>query len=270
MDTILKKIDPRYYQISVLSFLVLYGLFVLHFEVSFLQVLFTLSFALGTQYLCSRYLASIPFEYKSALISALSLCLILRSNFLLWISLGAILSIASKFILRLNNKHIFNPTNFGIVALLGTGQIWVSAGQWGNFAFFAFLMACLGFLVVFRSSRSDVTIAFLFFYLSFIFARSYSLGEPMTIPIHRIQSGALLLFSFFMISDPKSTPDSRLGRIVFALLVAIGAYWIQFKWFKTNGLLWSLAFFSLWTPLIDKLLSAPQFEWNKTTSVEGI
>ena len=38
----------------------------------------------------------------------------------------------------------------------------------------------------------------------------------------QLQSGALLLFTFFMISDPKTTPDSRVGRILFGVLVAAG------------------------------------------------
>ena len=71
------------------------------------------------------------------------------------------ITISSKFLLRLRGKHIFNPTNFGLVALLlMTDAVWVSPGQWGNVAFFGFLMACLGGLVVHRALRSDVAIAF--------------------------------------------------------------------------------------------------------------
>ena len=100
--------------------------------------------------------------------------------------------------------------------LLLTDQVWVSPGQWGSVAFFAFLMACLGGLVVNRASRSDVTYAFIAFYCALMFGRSIYLGEPMAIPLHRLESGALLLFTFFMISDPKTTPDSRAGRVLFA------------------------------------------------------
>ena len=114
--------------------------------------------------------------------------------------------------IRINGKHLFNPTNFGVVAMmLATGLVWVSPAQWGNVAFFAFLMACLGGLVVNRAARSDVTFAFIGFYMSLVFGRSLWLGEPLVIPLHRLQSGALLLFTFFMISDPRTTPNSR-GR----------------------------------------------------------
>ena len=169
--------------------------------------------------------------------------------------------------IRINGKHLFNPTNFGVVAMmLATGLVWVSPAQWGNVTFFAFLMACLGGLVVNRAARSDVTFAFIVFYMSLVFGRSLWLGEPLVIPLHRLQSGALLLFTFFMISDPRTTPNSRVGRILFALLVAYGAWYVQFRMFRTNGLLWSLAFFSLTVPLIDRLLPGTRYEWSRPTT----
>jgi Na+-translocating ferredoxin:NAD+ oxidoreductase RnfD subunit len=85
-----------------------------------------------------------------------------------------------------------------------------------------------------------VTVAFIVSWTALVFARSVWLGEPLSIPVHRLENGALLLFTFFMISDPKTTPDSRAGRIVFAMLIALGGWYVQFRWFRTNGLLWSL------------------------------
>jgi Na+-translocating ferredoxin:NAD+ oxidoreductase RnfD subunit len=89
------------------------------------------------------------------------------------------------------------------------------------------------------------------------------LGDPLHIPLHQLESGALLLFAFFMISDPKTTPDSRAGRVVFAFLVAFGAAYVQFRLFRTNGLLWSLALFSLAVPLLDRLLPGERYSWNR-------
>src|SRR5262249_48681241 len=158
---------------------------------------------------------------RSPLISGLSLCLLLRTNEPALALAAGVLAVASKFVIRLRDKHLFNPTNFALVVLmLLTDQVWVSAGQWGNGVLFAFLLACLGGLVVTRAARSDVSLAFLGFYSLLLLGRSCWLGEPFTIPLHRLQSGALLLFSFFMISDPKTTPNSRTGRILFALVVA--------------------------------------------------
>jgi hypothetical protein len=218
---------------------------------------------LATQLAWTRGRRLPAFDARSALISGLSLCLLCRANDPLLRVAAAIVAISSKFLVRIRGKHVFNPTNIGLaVMLLVSDAVWVSPGQWGNPAWFAFLMAGLGFLVVTRAARADVTLAFLFFYAALVAGRSYWLGEPAAIPIHRLQSGALLLFAFFMISDPKTTPDSRAGRLLFAALVAAGAWYVQFRLFRTNGLLWSLACGSLLVPLIDRLLPGSRYAWS--------
>lgn len=260
--------DARIFQIAVLAGLLVYGLGWLDFEVSAAHALATIAGVLLTQWAATRWWRLPKFDPRSALISGLSLCLLLRSNTLTFVVLGAVVTILSKFVLRWRGKHLFNPTNFGLVTMMAAtgGRAWVSPGQWGNVAFFGFLLACLGGLVVNRAARADVTLAFLGFYLALVFGRSIWLGEPMTIPLHRLQSGALLLFAFFMVSDPKTTPDSRAGRIVFAALVALGAWFITFGLFRTNGLLWSLALFSFSVPFIDRLLPGARYEWKPSQS----
>ncbi|HEX9942823.1 MAG TPA: RnfABCDGE type electron transport complex subunit D [Thermoanaerobaculia bacterium] len=256
--------DPRLYQILVLSCLLVYGVARLDLEVRPGRVLLLLSAALLTQYACTRAWRLPAFDPRSALISGLSLCLLLRSNSAALAALAAVATVASKFVIHVRGKHVFNPTNFGIVAtMLATGgAVWVSPGQWGSAAFFAFLIACLGGLVVNRAARSDVTYAFLAFYLAVLFGRALWLGQPMAIPLHQLGSGAFLIFTFFMISDPKTTPDSRAGRVLFALLVALGAGFVHFVLYRPNGLLLSLAFLSPVVPLIDALLPGERYVWR--------
>jgi enediyne biosynthesis protein E5 len=258
--------DPRVYQIVTLATLLAYGMAWLDFDVTPERVVLLLASALATQALCDR-LASTPFNPKSALISGLSLCLLLRTNSQAVAIAAAVVTIAAKFVFRVRGKHIFNPTNGGIVAMmLLTNAVWVSPGQWGSAVFFAFLMGCAGGIVVNRVARADVTYAFIAFYCALVFGRSLYLGEPLAIPLHRLESGALLLFTFFMISDPKTTPDSRAGRVLFAALVAFGAWYVQFRLFRTNGLLWSLALFSLAVPVIDWLLPGRRYSWSPAAS----
>jgi enediyne biosynthesis protein E5 len=256
--------DPRLYQIGTLASLLVYGIGWLDFDITVPRALLLLGTVLATQAACDRWTsgADARVNVRSALISGLSLCLLLRTNRAELAVLAAIVTIASKFAVRFRGKHIFNPTNGGIVAMmLLTGQVWVSPSQWGYAAFFGFLMACAGGVVVNRALRSDVTYAFIVFYAALLFGRSLYLGEPLTIPLHRMESGALLLFAFFMISDPKTTPNSRAGRLLFSALVAVGAWYVQFRLFRTNGLLWSLAACSLTVPLIDWLLPAAGYAW---------
>lgn len=256
--------DPRLYQIAVLSSLLVYGVLRLDLEVTAPRAVVLLGTALLCQLACTRLWRLPAFDPRSALISGLSLCLLLRTNSLLFAALAAVITIASKFVIRWRGKHIFNPTNFGIVALLlATDRVWVSPGQWGSAAYFSFLVACLGGLVVNRAARSDVTYAFLAFYLTVLFGRALWLGQPPTIPLHQLGSGAFLIFTFFMISDPKTTPDTRSGRILFALLVALGAGFVHFVLYRPNGLILSLAFLSPVVPLLDRLLPGERYVWRR-------
>ena len=255
--------DPRLYQIATLASLLTYGVLRQDLEVQAATAATIILTALVTQAVCTWLSRRSRVDPRSALISALSLCLLLRTGSLELAMLTAVVAIASKFVLRIGDKHVFNPTNFAlIVVILTTGEIWVSPGQWGSGLVFAFLLACAGGLVVNRAARADVTLAFLAIWAGLLVARSLWLGEPLAIPVHRLQNGALVLFAFFMISDPRTTPDSRAGRLLFAALVALGAYVVQFWLFRTNGLLWSLAVCSLAVPVIDRLLPGSRYQWR--------
>ncbi len=255
--------DPRYYQIAVLAGLLTYGTFVLEFDLRPWQIPLTLIVALFTQWACSRIWKLPAFDPRSALISALSLCLLLRVDAWWVAAAAAVAAIASKFVIHVGRKHIFNPTNGAIVLmLLVTPAAWLSPGQWGSVAFFAFLMACLGGLVAYRALRSDVALAFIVVYAALMFGRSWYLGEPMTIPMRRLESGGLLLFTFFMISDPRTTPDHPVARVLFGALVACVGWYIQFRLFRTNGIIWSLALCAPLVPVLDRWLPGRRFSWT--------
>ena len=258
----MKRLDPRLYQIGALTVLLLYGIFALNFDVTLFRAAILVGIAIGTQAVCSR-IKHVAFDPRSAAISGLSLSLLLRSESIALLIAAAAIAVGSKFVIRINGKHVFNPTNGAIVAMmLMSNRVWVSPGQWGNVAFFGFLITCIGGLVVNRAARSDVTYAFIVFWSALVIGRSLYVGEPLTIPFHRLESGALLLFTFFMISDPKTTPDSRAGRILFAALVAFGGWYINYRLFRTNGILWSLAGAAILVPMIDALLPATRYVWH--------
>ena len=257
----MRRLDPRLYQIAALTLLLGYGVFILRFDVTLGRAAATVATALATQAACAR-LWKIAFDPRSAMISGLSLSLLLRSDSLLLMLAAAVAAIAGKFIVRRRGKHVFNPTNGAIVLmLLASNRVWVSPGQWGTAAFATFLLLCLGGLVVNRAARGDVTLAFMAAWSAIVIGRSLFLGDPFPVPLHRLESGALLIFTFFMISDPKTTPDSRTGRIVFAACVAAVAGYIEFNLFRTNGVLWALAAAAPAVPFLDALFPARRYHW---------
>ena len=130
--------DPRLYQIASLSILLLYGLIFLYFDVSIWHIVVTLGVAQLTQYACTRYFNIPSFDPKSALISSLSLCLLLRTNHLPVAAFVALNAIGSKFVIRWNNKHVFNPTNLALAVILASGLGWISPGNGGKLSGSAF------------------------------------------------------------------------------------------------------------------------------------
>ena len=261
--------DPRVYQSAILLGLLLYGSLELDFDVTAGRAVLLVVAALATQWIGTRMSGLPRFDPLSPLISAFSLALLLRTGDE-WLAVaGAVLAIASKFVARHRGKHLFNPTNVALVTLMSvTDRAWVSPGQWGSLAWFAFLMACLGTLVVTRAARADVTLGFLATFVALQIGRALWLGDPIAIPLHRLENGGLLLFAFFMISDPKTTPDSRTGRLLFAALVAAGAYYVQFRLFRTNGLLWSLALSSFVVPLLDWRFPGERYSWTRSSPMD--
>ena len=144
--------------------------------------------------------------------------------------LAAVVAIASKFTLRVRGKHVFNPTNFALVAMMLVTQAACGSrpGSGAAESSSRSLLASAGGLVVNRAARADVTLAFLACYAALLVGRSLWLGEPLAIPLHRLENGALVLFAFFMISDPKTTPDSRAGAHPVRGAGGAGAHAVQF------------------------------------------
>jgi Na+-transporting NADH:ubiquinone oxidoreductase subunit NqrB len=68
--------------------------------------------------------------FRSAWVTGLGVAILLRSDVLWLPALASLLAIGSKFVLRVSDRHLFNPANFGIgVLLLATGHAWVSPSQ---------------------------------------------------------------------------------------------------------------------------------------------
>ena len=254
--------DPRYYQIAVLSSLLCYGIVALDFPIAAHLALTIVTIALGTQWIAGKVFAIRKFDPLSPLITSLSLTLLLRTDSLAVAILAAALAIGSKFLLRVNGKHVFNPANFALVTLsFATPMAWLSSGQWGNATLLAFAFACLGLLVLTKARRAETTLSFLGTFAALLIGRALWLGDPLAIPVHQLQSGALLLFAFFMISDPKTTPDHVIGRGLYGALVAVIAYVIQFVFYQPHGAITALILTSPCVPLIDRLLSGARYSW---------
>ncbi len=267
MDIRARLRDPRYFQIAVLSTFVSYGILALDFGIRPENAVVIVTTALLFQF-AGTLAARLPrFDPLSPLITSLSLTLLLRTDSVVLAAIAAFIAISSKFLIRIRGKHVFNPANVAIVVLiLSSDHAWISSGQWGNAAISAFAIGCLGFIVLTRARRAETTIAFLGSYALLLFGRAFWLGDPLTIPLHQLQNGALLVFAFFMISDPKTTPDTAAGRILYGILVASVAFAIRFGLYQPHAPIFALVTTAPLVPIIDYLWRGRTYHWSRVAS----
>jgi Na+-transporting NADH:ubiquinone oxidoreductase subunit NqrB len=254
--------DPRIFQILFLGILLAAGAWLRDFSIRPEQIVLTFASAIATQAALNRAWGLKGVGFRSPIITAFSLSLLLRADNLWAHPVAAFVAIAAKFLIRFRGKHGFNPGNLG--AVLGLSVLpgaWVSPGQWGQDVALAGWFVVLGTVVVHRARRVDISWAFLGFHLGALALRVAWLGQRWAIWTHQLANGGLLLFAFFMISDPMTIPNNPRGRLAHAALVTAIAYVWQFELYRTNALLWALFFAAPVVPLWDFVWAAPKFEW---------
>lgn len=202
---------------------------------------------------------------RSALITSLGLCLLLRSNSYQTMILAGFLAISSKFLFRHHQKHFFNPANFGIItAITLTNDAWVSPGQWGTDWWYLLLFLGLGGVVLKQVGRWDTSIAFLLSYGALEAMRNAWLGWSWDVWQHQFMSGSLLLFALFMLTDPRSIPNSKTGRLLWSVAIAFSTFILQHYFYLSTAIFWSLFIVSPLTILLDMVWNAPRFSWDKS------
>jgi len=208
---------------------------------------------------------------KSALITALGLTLLLRADRYSTMMLAGSLAILSKFLFQVDNKHFFNPANFGIIAaLILTPDAWVSPGQWGDDGWYALLFIGTGGMVLNRVGRWDTTAAFLGTYALLEAVRNLWLGWTWDVFSHRLMSGSLLLFALFMITDPRSIPNARISRLLWAGSIATLTFILRNQFFISTAVFWALFALAPLSILLDSCWSAPRFSWFFTAEKEQL
>ena len=266
--------DARYFQIIFQSIFLGYGILFLHWNSeTWLYAAYFIT-SLAIQFLCEWFLGrkKTPFLQRfkngipSVLISSFGLSLLLKTNYW-WVAVfAAAISILSKYIIRINGKHIFNPSALGIIAAIFlTGKAWISPGQWGSNLVILFGVLCLGFIVTTRVQKLDVSLAFLGMFGGLLFIRQIIyLGWPIDFFVQSVSTGSLLLFSFFMITDPKTTPNHKWARIAWCMAIAAIAFYLTTFKFMNGAPILVLVLAQPVVPLIDHFFKSKKFEWATT------
>ena len=255
--------DARWYQLGGQAAILALGLSVREFEISGAQIAAIAAAAMATQWAGSA-LNAVRFEWKSAAITTLSLSLLLRSDAYWPLMLAAVIAIGSKFVFRLGGRHVFNPANIAIVSMLTFfgDRAWTTHGAWADMFWFALFIAAAGAVICRKASRLDVPLVFLGATAALLFGRALYLGDPLGIPLLRLHNGELILFAFFMLTDPRTTPDRLATRIGFTVAAAVLAYILQYHYFVTDGLFYAAFALAFVRPLMDLAAPGRRFEWG--------
>jgi Na+-translocating ferredoxin:NAD+ oxidoreductase RnfD subunit len=185
-----------------------------------------------------RFLAggTAPLDFLlSAHISGLAVSMLLYANDRLWpVAFAAVTAIASKHVFRAgvngHSRHFFNPSNLGITLTLLCFP-WVGIAQPYMFTtkltggwdwFLPALIICTGsFLNTVFTKRVPLILSWLGFFVLQAVIRHFLLGNAFLASLNPMTGVAFLLFTFYMVTDPATTPSSVRGQVAFGASVAL-------------------------------------------------
>jgi Na+-transporting NADH:ubiquinone oxidoreductase subunit NqrB len=255
--------DPRYFQIIFLSSFLLFGILQLGWSPEIESYLTVIITCLIVQGLGIYYLKLPVHSLRSALITGLGLSLLFKGSDISYFVLAGILAIGSKFVIRYKGKHLFNPANFGLILpIMLINGAWISTGQWGSSLILLFFFGAAGLMILFKISRLETGLTFLLSYFILFYAKDvwYAGWEPQVV-YHKLTNGAILLFAFFMITDPMTIPNNKSVRVVWAMFVALISFYLTTTFYVNAAPIWVLFFIAPFTPILDKYFPATKYEW---------
>lgn len=189
---------------------------------SYDKLLIAIAASFLTELVLHRLIVGTWRDMSSAYISGISVGILIRSPFLWAYAFTSMISIASKYVLRYKGTHIWNPSNFGVVAmlLLAPQAVAVLSIQWGNNMWAMLVIWVVGFISIYRLKRFHICATYVISFLVFSIFRSLYTGDAYITEISPITGPMYQLFIFFMITDPKTTVKSKWGQYVVIIMVA--------------------------------------------------
>jgi Na+-translocating ferredoxin:NAD+ oxidoreductase RnfD subunit len=242
--------DPRLHLAATITSLQVIGQAGFHFELSIAQILLALGTSAVLEVAIAMRTQRVILWPASALLTGNGVAFVLRvpgtahgdwwSLRGWWIFVGAAaISLLSKHVIRWRGEHIFNPSNIGLVVCflaLGRNRAAPLDFWWGpTSAWLALALAIIvagGFAILRRLKLLRVALGFWISFTAAIGVLALS-GHTMTARWHLgpisgfhlwwvlITSPEVLVFLFFMITDPKTAPRSPRGRIAYAVSLGL-------------------------------------------------
>jgi len=247
VDKVIGKIDLKYGKSLMAPLLITTILIGAHISFGILgsypKLLTAIGTSIATELLLGKFITGQWRPPISAYISGISVGILVRSPMLWPFALCSLLSISSKYVLRFKNTHIWNPSNFGIVALvlIAADSTAVLSIQWGNNIWAMAVIWIIGFFSLIKINRFHICATYVAGFLLFGIVRAWVTGDHYLSEIAPLTGPMYQLFVLFMITDPKTTVKSHRGQYRVAFLIAF----VEMI-FRLNGALYA-PFYALFT-----------------------
>ena len=216
-------LDSRYLAPAFITLILVVGHFSYGILESYTRTALAIVTAIVVELIFGRLLYGKWPHPASAYITGISVGILVRSPAYWPYVVCSFLSIASKYVLRVRGRHLWNPSNFGIsvmVFIVPAAAATLSI-QWGNAIWPMVVIWILGSAIIWRVHRFHICATYVLSFMAFAFLRSYLIGSPWQAEVSPLTGPMYQLFVFFMITDPKTTVSSKRGQILVAFLVAL-------------------------------------------------
>jgi Na+-translocating ferredoxin:NAD+ oxidoreductase RnfD subunit len=217
------KNNFQYIPPAFITLILLVGQFTFGILDSYMTLVAAIATAMVAEIILARIVLGTWKNLASAYITGISVGILIRSNVIWPYIVTSLLSILSKYVFRYKDRHLWNPSNFGIswmLALYSANVAGLSI-QWGSNLAAMAVIWILGLLIVNRAKRLHVTVTYVVSFTVLAYVRCLITGDAFLAELSPLTGPMYQLFIFFMITDPPTSVSTRKGRIIVAVLVAI-------------------------------------------------
>ncbi|MFB6249105.1 MAG: hypothetical protein ABEL97_11095 [Salinibacter sp.] len=228
----LNKIDVRLVPPVLISLILVAGHFSFGILRGFDAILLAIGVAIVTELALGRLVHGTWVHPASAYTSGISVGILVRSPMLWPFALCSVLSIMSKYVLRVKGQHLWNPSNFGLCVLFfpaayGMLDIAPLNTQWGNNMWPMLVIWIVGLYTIWKVKRFHITATYIAAFVALAALRGVVTGDGFWTEVAPLTGPMYQLFALFMITDPVTTVSSKKGEVGVTILIALAEFGLR-------------------------------------------
>jgi Na+-translocating ferredoxin:NAD+ oxidoreductase RnfD subunit len=215
-------IDKRYLAPILVTIVLVVGQVTFGFLESWSRTFLAIATAIAVELVLGRLFSGKWPHLASAYISGISVGMLVRSPEMWPYALCSAISITSKYVIRMDGRHLWNPSNLGVVAMLvlAADKVAGLSVQWGNNLLPMVVVWAFGTVIIHALGRFHITLTYVVSFVAFSVVRAAVTGHPWLAEVAPITGPMYQLYIFFMITDPKTTVRPKWAQCLVAFLVA--------------------------------------------------